>query len=87
MLLDHPWLKDVKVFHDWGNNIIIIKGIGTSITILVITKFRTPIKQPKALVCYNFHFGIFDEEENLMFTIEPKLFSIGTITILKIAKL
>jgi len=22
MLLSCPWLRDVKVFHDWGNNII-----------------------------------------------------------------
>jgi hypothetical protein len=27
MLLGHPWLKDVKVFHDWGNNTIIIKEL------------------------------------------------------------
>jgi len=32
------------------------------------------------LVCYDFHFGIFDKEEDLMFPIEPGLFSIGTIT-------
>ncbi len=24
ILLGHPWLKDVKVSHDWGNNIITI---------------------------------------------------------------
>jgi hypothetical protein len=41
----------------------------------------------KELIPYNFHFEIFDEEENLMFTTEPKLFLIRTITILKVAKL
>ncbi len=50
MLLDHPWLKDVQIFHNWGNKIIMIKGIGTIITILVIEKFRTPIKQPKMFI-------------------------------------
>jgi hypothetical protein len=28
MLLGHPWLKDVKVSHDWGTNII-TKQLGT----------------------------------------------------------
>jgi hypothetical protein len=28
MLLGRPWLKDVKVAHDWGNNTIIIEGNG-----------------------------------------------------------
>jgi hypothetical protein len=28
MLLGKPWLKDVKVAHDWGNNTIIIQGNG-----------------------------------------------------------
>ncbi len=31
------------------------------------------------LICYDFHFGIFVKEEDLMFAIEPRLFSIGTI--------
>jgi hypothetical protein len=35
VLLSRPWLKDVKVFHDWGNNTIIIQGIGIIRTILV----------------------------------------------------
>jgi hypothetical protein len=33
------------------------------------------------LICYDFHYGIFDEKEDLMFTIESGLFSIGTIAI------
>jgi hypothetical protein len=35
------------------------------------------------LVCYDFHYGIFDEKRDLMFAIEPKLFSIGTIILPK----
>jgi hypothetical protein len=26
MLLGHPWLRDVKVSYNWGNNIITIQG-------------------------------------------------------------
>jgi hypothetical protein len=39
------------------------------------------------LVCYDFHFGISNEEEDLMFSIEQRLFSIETITILTTIKL
>jgi hypothetical protein len=33
MLLGKPWFRDAKVTHDWGNNMTIIKGDGTIITI------------------------------------------------------
>jgi hypothetical protein len=33
------------------------------------------------LVCYDFHYGIFDEEEDLTFATELGLFSIGTIVV------
>ncbi len=29
MLLGRLWLRDVKVAHDWGSNIITIQGNGT----------------------------------------------------------
>jgi hypothetical protein len=35
MLLGKPWLKDVKVAHDWGSNIITIQGNGTVRTIII----------------------------------------------------
>jgi len=34
------------------------------------------------LVFYDYHFGISDEEEDLMFTTKSRLFSIGTIVVL-----
>jgi hypothetical protein len=55
MLLDHPWLRDAKVFHDWGNNTIAIQGISIIKTILVKKKLGTPTKRPKVLICYDFH--------------------------------
>jgi hypothetical protein len=71
MLLGHPWLRDVKVFHDWGNNTITIQGANIVKIIHVTKKLGPPTKCPKVLVCYNFHFGIFDEEEDLMFATKP----------------
>jgi hypothetical protein len=35
MLLSHPWLRDAKVSHDWGNNTIIIQKAGIVKTIHV----------------------------------------------------
>ncbi len=66
---------------DWGNDIITIQGVGIAKTIPIIKKLGTLIKCPKVLVCYDFHFGIFNEEEDLMFVIELIIFSIGTIVV------
>ncbi len=75
MLLGHPWLKDAKVFYDWGNNTIIIQGMGTSKIIRVTKKLGAPTKCPKlVLICYDSHFGIVDEEEDLMFAMNHDCF-------------
>jgi hypothetical protein len=34
-------------------------------------------------LCYNYQNGITDEKEDIIFVIEPKLFSIGTISLLE----
>jgi hypothetical protein len=36
MLLDRPWLRDAKMAHDWGNDIITIQGNGIVRTIIMI---------------------------------------------------
>jgi hypothetical protein len=42
MLLGRPWLRDAKVAHDWGRNIVTIQGNGTIQTILLeILSFAT----------------------------------------------
>ncbi len=35
MVLRRPWLRDAKVTHDWGHNVIIVEGNGIVKTILV----------------------------------------------------
>jgi hypothetical protein len=67
MLLGRPWLKDVKVFHVWGNNTIIIQGTSIIRTIPITKKLGAPTKRPNVLVCYDFHSGISNKEEDLMF--------------------
>jgi hypothetical protein len=44
MLLSHPWFKDVKIFHGWGSNTIIIKGINTIKAIPITKKLGIYIK-------------------------------------------
>jgi hypothetical protein len=39
MLLGRPWLRDAKVAHDWGRNIVTIQGNGTIQTIMVNKTF------------------------------------------------
>ncbi len=51
------------------------------ITICITKKLGAPIKRPKVLVCYDFRFGIFNEEEDLTFVIELALFSKRTIVV------
>ncbi len=81
MLLGCPWLKNAKVSHDWGTNIVTIQRTGTMRTIPVTKKLGIQTKRPKVLICYDFYFGIFDDEEDVMFAIELNMFSIGSIVV------
>ncbi len=52
MLLGRPWLRDAKVTHDWGNNVITIQGNGTTKTISIKKKLGVDTRRPQVLVCY-----------------------------------
>jgi hypothetical protein len=53
MLLGRPWLKDVKVAHDWESNIITIQRNGTVRTIS--KHLGGEVRRPKVLLCYDYH--------------------------------
>jgi hypothetical protein len=55
------------VSHDFANNTIIIQGLSTIRTIAITKKLGAPTKHLEVLVCYDFHYGIFNEKEDLMF--------------------
>ncbi len=74
ILLKCPWLKDAKIFHDWGINSVIIQGTRTIRTIPITKKLGVQTKRPKVLVCCDFHSGIFDEEEDVMFATKLDMF-------------
>jgi hypothetical protein len=46
MLLGRPWLKDAKVTHEWGNNVIIVQGNGIVKTISINKKLEVETKRP-----------------------------------------
>jgi hypothetical protein len=45
-LLGRPWLRDAKISHDWGTNIITIRRIGTIRTIPITNKLGIQTKRP-----------------------------------------
>ncbi len=59
-------MKDVKVSHDWKTNIVTIKGMGTLKTIHVTKRHGVQTKRPKVLICYDFHYNISNEKEDVM---------------------
>jgi hypothetical protein len=83
MLLGRPWLIDVKVTHDWDNNVIIVLGNGIVKTILVNKKLGAKTRRPQVVVCYDLMEGSTNEEEDLILEIEPELFLITPITLSK----
>jgi hypothetical protein len=44
MLLRKPWLRDVKVARDWGNNTMTIQGNGIIKTIMAIKHLGAKVK-------------------------------------------
>jgi hypothetical protein len=83
MLLGQPWLCNAHVTHDWGNNLITIKGNGIMWTFIITKHLDNNTKHPKVLLCYDLMEGVIDKEEDILLTTKPNLFTIGTITLLK----
>jgi len=82
MLLRRPWLGDAKVRHDQRNTVITVQGKGTIRTISINKKLGSiETRRLQVLVYYDLMEGLTNEEEDLIFEIEPKMFSIGIITI------
>jgi hypothetical protein len=54
MLLGRPWLRDVKMAHDWGSNTITIQRNRTIIIITVTKHLGGEVKRLKMLLCYEY---------------------------------
>jgi hypothetical protein len=83
MLLGYPWLYNTKVTHDWGNNMITIKGNGIMHTIVVTKHFDGNTKRPLIFLYYNSIDGIMDEEKDVFLATNPCFSTIWTITLPK----
>jgi len=62
--------------------VIIVKGNGIVRMMLVNKKLEAETKRPQVLVYYDMMEGLTNEKEDMIFEIEPKLFSISIINIL-----
>jgi hypothetical protein len=67
---------------DWGNNMVTIQENVIIKTIVVTNHLGSNVKRPKVLLCFDYYNDITNDEKDLMFIDEPKLFSIGTINLL-----
>ncbi len=72
MLLGRFWLRDVKVVHDWGNNVIIVQGSGIVKTILVNRKLKVETRMPQVFICNDLLKGL--TYEDMIFETKLKLF-------------
>jgi hypothetical protein len=54
MLLGRPWLKDVKLTHDWGSNIVTIQGNRTIRSITVTKHLGGEVRILEVLMCYDY---------------------------------
>jgi hypothetical protein len=55
------------VAHDWGNNVVTIQRNGTIRTIIVTKHLGGEVQRLEVLLCYDYHNGIIDEEEGIIF--------------------
>jgi len=50
VLLGRPWLRDAKVAHDWGSNIVTIQRNGTIQTIIVTKHLGSDVRRLEVLL-------------------------------------
>ncbi len=55
----------------WGNNIVTVQGNGMVKTIVMTKHLGAKVEQPKMLLCYDYHNGIINEKEDIIFVIKP----------------
>jgi hypothetical protein len=66
MLLKHPGLHNVKVTHDWGNNLITIEGNNIVWTIIIMKHLDGNIKWPEVLLWYDIMNGVTYKKEEVL---------------------
>jgi hypothetical protein len=77
-------LHNAKVTHDYGNNLITIEGNGMVRIIAVTKHLDGNIKLHEVLFYFDFMNDVIDDMEGVLLQIELNIFTIGTITLLKL---
>jgi hypothetical protein len=82
-----PWLHNVRVIHELGNNLITIEGNGI-VHIIAITKYmHNNTKWQEVFLYYDFINEVINEEEDVVLETKPHLFVTNIITLLKLENL
>jgi len=84
MLLGCPWLQDGKVTHDWGNNLISIKGNGTICTIMITKHLDSNTKCLKSYFATTLLIKSQMKRKTCCLAAKLDLFTIGTIILPKL---
>ncbi len=82
MLLGGPWLKQVKVYHDWGNNVLTIVMKDKIVTLNTSKKvFIFVSKKPCNLNdSYDWEHGLTNKNDKYNYQTIPNLWPIGKVS-------
>jgi hypothetical protein len=67
---------NTKVFHEWGMNLFIVEGNGTTKTIVVRKRLDKTSRRKEVILCYDFFNEVTKEKEDTLFTTYPNLLTI-----------
>jgi len=67
---------NATVSHEWGTNLFIIEGNGTTKTIVVTKRLDKTSKRHEVILCYDFLNEMTKEKEDTLFTTYPNLSTI-----------
>jgi hypothetical protein len=82
-----PWLHNIRVIHELGNNLITIEGNGI-VHIIAITKYMdNNTKWQEVFLYYDFINEVTNEKEDVVLETNPHLFVTNIITLLKLENL
>jgi hypothetical protein len=67
---------NAKVSHEWGTNLFIIAGNGTTKIIVVTKRLDETSKRHENILCYDFFNEVTKEKEDTLFTTYSNLLTI-----------
>jgi hypothetical protein len=80
MLLGRPCLKQAKVYHEWGNNVLTIVMKDKIVTLSTSTKFFILISKCNLDDSYDWEHGLTNKNEKCHYQTIPNLWPIGKVS-------